>query len=39
MEGSVAQDKEFLNYSNCSKKESTFLSSDTSTKKIALPPK
>ena len=39
MEGSVAQDKEFLNYSNCKKKESIFLSSDTSTKKIALAPK
>ena len=39
MDGSVAQDKEFLNDSNCNKKESTFLSSDTATKKIALPPK
>lgn len=39
MEGSVVQDKEFLNYSNCNKKESTFLSSNISIKKIALAPK
>lgn len=39
MQGSEAQDKEFLNYSNCNEKGSTFLNSNIIIEKNTLSPK
>lgn len=39
MQGSGVQDKEFLNYSNCNEKGSTFLNSNIIIEKNTLSPK